>query len=647
MLTLMEAGKSVSTANQQKIKVAMTALNDLLDKDEEPPVQEAAKIAVQDGKIEDRDDIANDLEKLIRTMSTVAQEQMEGDGDNDVDPVHAVVQGHLGDALIPEAARDELLGMIGEARVRLRERAFSPEQRVALAKAGKAIPIKNDKGEVIGGRYPIENADDLKNAKMAYGRSASAAVKAHINKMAKTLGKAAMGSAAKESAVVEAAGGLACANCSEPVPSAWSSYCPACGSSLLKKPNKNQFCSGCGNMMGASDKYCAGCGAEAPSDMGKAKEAAIDDADLNIEFTPLVEKAVGRDGTMQIKLISPGWGSSGYYHPDVLKKDGPSIFTEGTKMFWNHPTKAEERDRPERDLRDLAAVTTGPSVYLEEGKKGPGLYAIAKPVTTYRGAIEDLAEHIGVSINASGRVRNGSAEGKSGPIVEAITRRKSVDFVTEPGAGGEICQLFEAKGRERTPEPITQPIKEAGTQVDDEATLKEARNELKEARNENARLRERILLRDAREMATEQINKVEGLRAPSRRRLIEQVIQDPAHDEDGELDKPVFRADIKEAVRREMRYIDDLTQTGRPRDMGGSRDFEESRSYDELDEDDDFSERSDEDGPRFNDRPRLVESRRRAEPGADGKTRFERETAADYRRLGLTKDLSEAAAAGR
>jgi len=25
-------------------------------------------------------------------------------------------------------------------------------------------------------------------------------------------------------------------------------------------------------------------------------------------------------------------------------------------MFWNHPSKSDEKERPERDLRDLAGV---------------------------------------------------------------------------------------------------------------------------------------------------------------------------------------------------------------------------------------------------------------------------------------------------
>lgn len=62
------------------------------------------------------------------------------------------------------------------------ERKFSRKKRKKDAASGAAMP---------GGRYPIENAEDLKNAQRAIGRtppSGRAAVRAHIRKRAKALG---------------------------------------------------------------------------------------------------------------------------------------------------------------------------------------------------------------------------------------------------------------------------------------------------------------------------------------------------------------------------------------------------------------------------------------------------------------------------
>ena len=70
-------------------------------------------------------------------------------------------------------------------------------------------------------------------------------------------------------------------------------------------------------------------------------------ADKFSEFIPLSERAVRRDGTMSLKIIQPGWGSSGYYPKEVIERDIPKVFPAGTKMYWNHATATEEMERPE------------------------------------------------------------------------------------------------------------------------------------------------------------------------------------------------------------------------------------------------------------------------------------------------------------
>jgi hypothetical protein len=62
-------------------------------------------------------------------------------------------------------------------------------------------------------------------------------------------------------------------------------------------------------------------------------------------FVKLVEAAT-EEGEITIKVIAPGWGSSGYYAKEVLKRDGAKAFPAGTKMFWNHPTPTGKRTVP-------------------------------------------------------------------------------------------------------------------------------------------------------------------------------------------------------------------------------------------------------------------------------------------------------------
>lgn len=168
---------------------------------------------------------------------------------------------------------------------------------------------------------------------------------------------------------------------------------------------------------------------------------------LNGDFVQLSEQALRRDGTAALRLIGPGWGTSGYYPAEVLERDGPTVFRAGTKMYWDHPTLSEEAERPEGSLRDLAAVLVEDARWDENGPEGPGLYADARIFEGYQQPVEEMAPHIGVSIRANGRARSGEAEGREGPIITALTNARSVDFVTDPGAGGRIVQLFEAARR--------------------------------------------------------------------------------------------------------------------------------------------------------------------------------------------------------
>jgi hypothetical protein len=173
--------------------------------------------------------------------------------------------------------------------------------------------------------------------------------------------------------------------------------------------------------------------------------AAAREIEITGDMVPLREGAVGQDGTAYLKLISPGRGTSGYYPAEVLERDGPKVFPAGTKNFWNHQTDAEEAARPEGDLRDLASVLTEDAHFEHNGPTGPGLYAKAKVFEQFRQPVDDLAKHIGMSIRASGKAREGTApDGKRGQIIQALTRGQSVDYVTTPGAGGQILQLFEA-----------------------------------------------------------------------------------------------------------------------------------------------------------------------------------------------------------
>jgi hypothetical protein len=313
-------------------------------------------------------------------------------------------------------------------------------------------------------------------------------------------------------------------------------------------------------------------------------EAQIEQVESEGEFVSLVEKGL-RNNTAQIKVIQPGWGSTGYYSPQMLERDGPQAFVKGTKMYWDHPTVSEAQQRPERSLRDLAGEFITDARWLDKGPSGPGLYANAKIFEAFAPHVESMFEHIGVSIRASGTAKQGEAEGRKGRIIESIVQARSVDFVTQPGAGGQIVSLFEsarsskpeeddmdeAKVREMI-EAATRPLTEQVT------TLQES---LKTVTEERDRLQEGQLMTEAKGLIVTQINAT-ALPAVTKLRMIE-ALSPKAPIRDGAVDKDALKTMVETAIKDETEYVSKIT--GSPvRGMGDSSSVDAAESKKTADE---------------------------------------------------------------
>ncbi len=344
--------------------------------------------------------------------------------------------------------------------------------------------------------------------------------------------------------------------------------CPSCEKSM---PPTANFCASCGHSMGHGDTA--------------AKEAA--DLDIEGDMIPLVERAVGRDGVAKIKIIQPGWGSSGYYGKDMLERDIPKIFPKGTKMFWDHPTLQEERDRPERSLKDLAGKTVSEPAWDSNGPAGPGMYANAQVFEAFKGSVEEMSGDIGVSIRAGGTGKRGTVEGRSGNIIEKMVRGDSIDYVTAPGAGGKILSLFESARQGGN--IVLEENKSKEDEVTDNTELIEANRKVVEAKDkEIARLREAVAARDAQDFLTIEAKKY-NLPAPALRRLVETVASDPIMSEESDgtvkLDTKKMAVAFKEAAEAEVKYLASIgVKTGKVRGLSESRRLNDDGEGDEGDD---------------------------------------------------------------
>ncbi len=163
-------------------------------------------------------------------------------------------------------------------------------------------------------------------------------------------------------------------------------------------------------------------------------------------YVPLTEAKFDK-GRATIIIIKPGFNLSEdrYYPAEMLKRDY-KVF-EGQKMYADHPTESEDKERPERSIKDWVATLS--EVMADEAGVVTGIAEIVEPWLMQKlASLRDkkmLAE-MGISINAVGRATKGTIEGKETLVIEELTGARSVDFVTEPGAGG-IVTFYETDKR--------------------------------------------------------------------------------------------------------------------------------------------------------------------------------------------------------
>nr|WP_321349789.1 hypothetical protein [uncultured Methanoregula sp.] len=334
---------------------------------------------------------------------------------------------------------------------------------------------------------------------------------------------------------------------------------------------------------------------------------------------PLERNFIKSDGTARVRIIAPGWGSSGYYPESMLKRDASEVYVPTTHQYIDHPTKTEEKERPERSLKDLAAVITG-NVKYEADAPIPGVYADIKVFKQFREFLNEKAPYIGVSHRAIGKGVSGEAEGRQGKIIESLHKCLSVDFVTKPGAGGGIMPMYEAYRknsesltenaspaeneprieqethnetiedimvnekettvltveslRETRPdlytkvkESVLQEIQASEAHKLQESEQKKILKENQDMKVELERLREAQVFQEAGRIVGKALEK-STLPQITKDRLKESLPK-LATIKEGKLDETAFNEALTTAIKTETDYVAKLTESGKPKGMGG------------------------------------------------------------------------------
>lgn len=159
----------------------------------------------------------------------------------------------------------------------------------------------------------------------------------------------------------------------------------------------------------------------------------------NLREAKILDEADGRH-RVAIQIIQPGESANGRIYESAMLAEAAPLY-EGAKVYMDHPTRAESRDRPERSVRDLVG-------YLESVRPDMGAELVIvkhadEIMPLIRESIESGRDLVGVSHNALADVRVITQGGKRKEKVEAIRAVKSVDIVTEAAAGGKHKRILE------------------------------------------------------------------------------------------------------------------------------------------------------------------------------------------------------------
>lgn len=293
------------------------------------------------------------------------------------------------------------------------------------------------------------------------------------------------------------------------------------------------------------------------------------DMDISFgEFISLREDTYDETtGEVEAILIEAGTNPQKKRHyPKETIKEAAEGFS-GLKMYINHQTAKEEKERPERDLRDW--VSTIVESRYEDGK-AVGRIAIHDKWLRERMKDPVVRKHIGLSINAGGKISYGKIDGEEMQIVEKIVMNRqngpaSVDWVTEAGARGRVSRLLKESAYE-TENNQMKTLKEASfedLQKENPDLVKKIQESVKvddaklqEANNKIVELENKIKLNEQKGKI-ESILKESKLPEVAKTRILNSL-KESIFADDAKLKEAI---DLK--VKEELAYINSLSGKGK------------------------------------------------------------------------------------
>ena len=303
------------------------------------------------------------------------------------------------------------------------------------------------------------------------------------------------------------------------------------------------------------------------------------------DYIPLTEATIGSKGNAQIVVIKPGLNTSKerYYPAEILGRDF-GVF-ENVKMYADHPSEADEKNRPERSVRDW--VATLKNVHVDKAGTVIGEAVVVEPWMQERLATlrdKGMLADIGVSINAIGTASKGTIDGVKTNVIERIVRARSVDFVTEAGAGGGV-RLYEAEStldvdlvnldilKERRADLVKLIESEVETKYKLEVKRHMEQDEkVKELETSNATLTTELSELKGKITLAEKAQRIAEAKSVIDEAISKSELPEAAKKRIAEKFAGVEVAEgITEAIKAEIDYVNALKETGKVKGMGATK----------------------------------------------------------------------------
>jgi len=290
-----------------------------------------------------------------------------------------------------------------------------------------------------------------------------------------------------------------------------------------------------------------------------------------VESVKVLEAVEGKS-TLRLQVIKAGLNVGGhrFYPMDVLAAS--VAMYEGVKMYMNHATWEEEMDRPEGDLYKWVGVLENVSV-ADDGLVGEA--KIIDPEFLEKVRLLEGQGHLnklGVSHNIIGTVREDDVDGIITLVVDEIVKVRSVDFVTEPGAGGRAVALESAADtddvtliglerlRERRPDLVGALTNEIERTFADMATVEELEKRIAAQESATADALKRADEAEKKLKEAEDKAEADKLQAEKFGLIAESELPDVSKARFKKLYADVGTVDgLKEAIEEEKKYLESVT----------------------------------------------------------------------------------------